>query len=127
MKPGLLAGILALGLSGCIGPLVDVTKVDDATAVDLEKAIVVLEPASTPRSAAVLGPLTATSCMNKLWDKPATKEDAVSQLRHHARVRGANAVGNLMCEQTEGTSLAKNCWSSVTCSGSAMRIAQTGR
>lgn len=117
-----IAGLLAL--TGCIGPLVDVTKVDQGTAADLERSVAVYEPAATPRGAAVMGPITATSCMNKIWDNPATKEDAVAQLRHHARIHGANAVGNLMCQQSEGTSLAKNCWNSVTCSGSAMRVTQ---
>jgi uncharacterized protein YbjQ (UPF0145 family) len=60
--------------------------------------------------------------MNKIWDKPASKEDAINQLRHHAKQRGGNAVGNLHCASPEGTSLGQNCWNSITCTGTALII-----
>lgn len=116
-------GLFAL-LSGCVGPLVPVTRVDDSTASELSQTIHTFEARETPASATVLGPLTATSCKNKLWDKDATNEDAISQLRLLSRQRGGNAVGNLVCEQQQGTSLATNCWASVTCTGTAIKAAE---
>jgi hypothetical protein len=116
---------LAMMCGGCVGPLVPVTKVDEEAASQLAATIRVFEPAETPKKATVLGPLTATSCKNKIWDKDATKEDAVAQLRHRARERGGNAVGNLACEGIEGTSLAKNCWASITCTGTALKLASS--
>jgi hypothetical protein len=113
----------ALLLSSCVGPLVPVTRVDDSTAGELNQTIRTFEARETPTSATVLGPLTATSCKNKLWDKDATNEDAISQLRLLSRQRGGNAVGNLVCEQQQGTSLATNCWASVTCTGTAIKLA----
>lgn len=119
------AVILTFLVSGCIGPLVPVTHVDDPTASELGQTIRTYEARETPVGAVVLAPITATSCKNKLWDKDATNEDATNQLRLLSRQRGGNAVGNLVCEQSEGTSLAKNCWASVTCTGSAIKVAET--
>jgi hypothetical protein len=76
-----------------------------------------------PARAVVLAPITATSCKNKMWDPAATNENATAQLRLLSRQRGGTAVGNLVCEIQEGTSLAKNCWESVTCTGTAIKIA----
>jgi len=117
-----MTALLALG--GCIGPLVPVTHVDDTTAVELDQTVRIFEARDTPSSAPVLGPITATSCKNKIWDKDATAEDATNQLRLMARQRGGNAVGNLTCENQEGTSLAKNCWASVTCTGTAIKFSE---
>jgi S1-C subfamily serine protease len=60
--------------------------------------------------------------MNKLWDPPASQEDAIDQLRYKTQLLGGNAIANVLCESVEGTSLGKNCWSSVTCYGTAIRV-----
>lgn len=125
LKLAKISGVFALGffLSSCVGPLVPVTRLDDPTAVELKQTIPTFEARETPSSATILGPLTATSCKNKLWDKDATSEDATNQLRLLSRQRGGNAVGNLVCEQKQGTDLATNCWASVTCTGTAIKTA----
>lgn len=110
----------ALVLAGCIGPLVPVAKVEDVQADELQKTVRVFPPDQTPKTARVLGPITATSCKNKLWDKDATEEDATTQLSLYSRSMGGNAVGNLICEPMAPTSLATNCWASVTCRGTAI-------
>jgi hypothetical protein len=117
--------VLALLCTGCVGPLVPVTRVADSTATELQQTIPTYGAVATPPKAAVLGPLTATSCKNKLWDKDATDEDATNQLRLLSRQRGGNAVGNLVCENMQGTSLATNCWASVTCTGTAIKTVET--
>lgn len=110
-------------LCGCVGPLVPVTRVEADTASELTQTIPTFEASATPPRAAVLGPITATSCKNKMWDKDASNEDATNQLRLLARQRGGNAVGNLVCEAPQGTSLATNCWQSITCTGTALKVA----
>jgi hypothetical protein len=112
----------ALALAGCVGPLVPVTQVEEPVAAELTQTIAVYEPKDTSSAATILGPLTATSCKNKMWDKDATAEDAINQLRLLARQHGGDAVGNLVCEPPRGTELAKNCWASVTCTGSAIKL-----
>jgi hypothetical protein len=108
--------------AGCVGPLVPVTRVDDSTAAELEQTVRTFAARETPSKATILGPVTATSCKNKLWDADATSEDATNQLRLLSRQRGGNAVGNLVCENMQGTSLATNCWASVTCTGTAIKV-----
>jgi hypothetical protein len=83
-------------LAGCVGPLVLVTRVEESTAVELNATIPVYDARPMPPSASILGPITATSCKNKMWDKDATNEDATSQLRLMSRQSGGNAVGNLV-------------------------------
>ena len=114
--------VLSLSVAACVGPLTPVAKVDAATDRQLSATIPVYEPAQTPAGATVIAPITATSCKNKAWDKDPSREDAVSQLRLYAAQRGGNAVGNLICEPPQGTSLATNCWSSMVCRGTAIRL-----
>lgn len=116
------AMIIAPLLSACVGPLVPVTRVEQTTAVELTEAIQVFDARETPATATILGPLTANSCKNKLWEKDASNDDAIAQLRLMSRQRGGNAVGNLVCEKPQGTSMATNCWASITCTGTAIRI-----
>lgn len=101
---------------GCMGPLVPVIRIDDETKHRLSKEIDVYE-GSNLKSLAYrrLGPIQATSCMNKIWDPPASRDNALDQLRYKTSAMGGNAVINLMCEGDEGTNIAKNCWSSITC------------
>jgi len=99
-----------------------VTHVEEPVAAELTLTIAVYEPNDTPHTSTMLGPLTATSCKNKMWDKDATAEDAINQLRLLARQHGGDAVGNMVCEPPRGTELAKNCWASVTCTGTAIKL-----
>lgn len=112
-----------LCVAGCVGPLVPVSQVDESTALELGQSVSVFEARETPANASVLGPITATSCKNKAWDKEATAEDATNQLRLLSRQRGGDAVGNLTCEAPRGTDLATNCWASVTCTGTSIKLA----
>jgi predicted house-cleaning NTP pyrophosphatase (Maf/HAM1 superfamily) len=123
----IIAVVLPALCAGCVGPLVPVTRVDNSTASELQQTVRTYEARETPSNAAVLGPVTSTSCMNKLWDKPASNDDATNQLRLLSRQRGGNAVGNLVCESTQGTNLATNCWASVTCTGTAIKVADVAQ
>jgi len=111
-------------LSGCVGPLVEELDVDAATAARLQGAIPILTAADIDRKKyEVLGMVSATSCFNNfLTDSPASVEHALDQLRFKAEQAGGNAILAPIC-QSEGTDVAKNCWSSVTCTGSALRVA----
>lgn len=118
-----IAAIVALSLAcaGCIGPRIPVTDVDEQSAAELASTVKILATSQTP-AATALGAVTATSCKNKLWDKDATREDALAQLRHHVKARGGNAVGNVTCEGSATRSLRKNCWAWITCTGTAMKL-----
>jgi uncharacterized protein YbjQ (UPF0145 family) len=70
--------------------------------------------------ASYVGSMHATSCKNKVWDPPATKGDALQQLRLKALRAGANALVNVNFDE-QGTDVwGTNCWQSVTATGDAV-------
>jgi uncharacterized protein YbjQ (UPF0145 family) len=58
----------------------------------------------------------------KLWDPPATNEDAIDQLRFKASRLGANGIAQVFCDSGGEFDLGKNCWSSVKCRGTAIEV-----
>lgn len=118
-----LLAVFVFALGGCVGPLVPVVKLDQELKMRLRKEIRVFDIAELQnKEYRRIGQIEATSCMNKLWDSPASREDAIDQLRYKASALGGNGITNLTCEQREGTNLAKNCWNSVTCYGVAIAL-----
>jgi hypothetical protein len=67
----------------------------------------------------IKGEIQAVSCQNKMWDPPATKGNALSQLRVKALRLGATAVTGVTYTE-RGTSYKPNCWQSVIVSGTAV-------
>lgn len=114
------AVICAVLLTGCVGPMVEVHKVDDVAAASLAE-IALFGPGQAVPVATSLGPVNSTSCKNKLWDKAASETDGMNQLRFIARQRGGNAVTDAICQRDDGA-LLKNCWEAVTCSGTAVQL-----
>src|SRR5689334_618662 len=105
----LAAALLAFMLGGCVGPLVPVIDVDAQSAEKVRKEIRIFESGEISTDQyRYLGPVSATSCMNKLWDRPASRDDAVSQILYKAKLAGGNGVSGLLCERAAGTSLATN-------------------
>jgi len=68
-----------------------------------------------------IGPVEGSVCKVGLYDPPPTKDEAIEQLRIAAVRTGANAVVGTECEDA-GTSLTKNCFASITCRGTAVRV-----
>lgn len=122
----ILMTVFVLTLNGCVGPLVPVVNLDQETAMRLRKEIRIFDITELQdKEYRRIGQIEATSCMNKLWDAPASRENAIDQLRYKASALGANGITNLICEKGEGTNLAKNCWNSVTCYGVAIVLDPT--
>lgn len=118
---------IAVATAACgIGPLVPVVNVDQDAAERLARDVPTYRANGSEYVAANIGSVEATSCKNKLWDKPASEEDAIAQLRYKAMSAGGNAIANPTCHQ-EGTDLAKNCWSSVTCNATVLRTDSKSR
>ena len=70
----------------------------------------------------IIEPVQATSCNTQLWDTAATREDAIDHLRYQTYLKKGNAIIKLFCEPKEGVSLIKDCFSSVTCYGVAVKV-----
>ncbi|MDO8724108.1 MAG: hypothetical protein Q7J31_18050, partial [Syntrophales bacterium] len=87
-----------------LGPFVPVIRIDEETGRRLSKEIVIYENEDLKSlEYRRVGPVEATSCMNQLWDPPASRDNAIDQLRYKASTMGGNAITNLLCESREGT------------------------
>jgi len=125
LAPALLPLAAGVLVAGCIGPFVEVIKVDQLTAEKLKTEIPVYDRDQLKGVRyKVVQPLEATSCKSLLWDPPATEQDATDQLRFKARTVRANAMMNLSCFTKEGMSTSKNCWQSVTCNAIAIQVSR---
>ena len=112
----LLLGVLA---AGC-GPFVDVVRLDEATRTKARSDV--KQYIDPPPAHRVIQQIEATSCRH-LADPPATNEDAIDQLRFKASQLGANGIVQVFCDSAGAFDLGKNCWSSVKCRGTAIRVA----
>lgn len=117
-----LVALLSL-LTGCATAFVEVIELDDEQIKTLDKTLPVFLTAELKGiDFDFLGSVKATSCFNNfILDDPSSKKDAMNQVKYKASIMGADAVINPIC-QKEGTSLSKNCWTSITCEAAAIRI-----
>lgn len=113
--------VVTVALSGC-GPFVERHEVTQETAARLDDEIKVYEPAelASLRYTTLYG-LESWSCKNKFWDPDPTRSDAVTQMKLKAREAGATGIKDIYCS-SEGTSLGTNCWSSLRCVGTAIKV-----
>lgn len=123
MLSRLLLTIGTIALGGCATAFVEVIELDDEQIKTLDKTMpVFLTTELKGIDFDFLGSVKATSCFNNfILDDPSSKKDAMHQVKYKASIMGADAVINPMC-QKEGTSLSKNCWTSITCEAAAIRI-----
>jgi uncharacterized protein YbjQ (UPF0145 family) len=122
---GCLVALFSVSCVACIGPMMDVRHVDARTARELESRIRVYEAAELSGvKYTSISDLEGNSCKNLAWDPPASQEDAVTQLKSKADGLGANGLSNLACSSSVmgATSLVANCWSSVTCKATAIKV-----
>jgi hypothetical protein len=112
-------------VAGCFGPFFEHIRVDPTTVSDLRRQVPVYSANDVQsHEYAMIQPLSATSCKNKLWDSSPTQEDATDQLRVKAARLGGNGLLNVVCEAPSSTSLVKNCWASLSCHGAAIKVAR---
>lgn len=71
---------------------------------------------------AVITVVEGNSCQNKLYDPPATRTDAINQIKYRAYEAGADGVTNIQCAGREGTSTRTNCWELISCTAEAVKL-----
>lgn len=124
MTRSILASLLfGIFMTAC-SPFVEVLEVKKVPQEErlAAKEVRILEPEEARRTAwESITPLEATSCKFLITDGPATLSDALEQLKIKALRAGANALTGLSCNR-EGTSLGTNCWQSVSCTATAVRV-----
>ena len=113
-------GVLILAstmFTGCI----QMVRLTDDERASLRERVQYYE-GDGPPGRQVIQPIRATSCTRVIPPWTASQEDAIDQLRLTAASMGANGLANLTCDDPEGLSMAKNCWSAVTCRAHAIKV-----
>ena len=120
-----LVGIVAGLLAACT-PFVEVIDVSKVPPQDMQAAqrirIVTIDNASPPEIAEYLGPIDAFSCKGLMTDPPATRGNALQQLRYKAFKLGADAIIEVTFDTRGTDAWGTNCWETVTASGSAVKL-----
>ena len=124
MKKIVLGLVLGLLLVSC-GPTVDVIKTSKVHPDTLAKAsrvqIFVLDNVKQkPEIDQYIGELVAYSCKNMSWDPPASKGDALKQLKIKAVNMGANGVIDITFDKRGTDTWGTNCLESVQASCTAV-------
>ncbi len=124
MKKVLAILILGLLLTSC-GPRVKVTKLSDISPEILTEASKVQvfrldNPTPKPDIEKYVGEITAYSCKHLVWDPPASKGDALKQLKVEAVQAGANGIIDINFDSRGTDTWGTNCWESVQASGTAV-------
>ena len=120
MKAGAFL-VLSAVVFGC-GPFVETYRVDPETAARLGNEVKLYQPSEVGSlKYAPIGNIESWSCKSKLWDPDPTREDALSQMKLKASSFGANGILDVQCA-SEGTRLATNCWASIVCVGTAIKV-----
>ena len=115
---------MSMILAGCgaFVPVQDVSKVDSET---MQKAYKVKtfnanSNMSYPEVKNYYGPIVAFSCKGMLYDPPASKGDALIQLRLKAVELGANGIIDITFDTRGTDTWGTNCWETVQASGTAV-------
>ena len=124
MRKLVLILLSSLILSSC-GPKVDVLDLSTVDQKILTEASTVqifkLDNAQPkPEIKEYVGEITAYSCKHLSWDPPASKGDALKQLKVKAVRQGANGVIDITFDARGTDTFGTNCWESVQASGTAV-------
>lgn len=122
-----VAAALLLAVAGC-APFVDRLNMNQVPPDEAKAALalqVVDQTLPQPQNIAqIIGPVEAWSCKHLMTSKPATKSDAISQLRVKALRMGANAVVGVTYDRQGTDTFGTNCWETVHAAGTAVRLSQ---
>lgn len=126
MKTVFTCVVLGLSLLACT-PFVPVTDISTVPPEKLQKAYQIKtyttgSDLSYPEVAEYMGDVTAYSCKHLLTDPPASKGNALTQLKIKALDMGANGIIDLNFDSRDTDTWGTNCWESVQASGVAVKF-----
>jgi uncharacterized protein YbjQ (UPF0145 family) len=121
----ILVALITFGC-GTFVPVTDVSKVPKETLQQAYKVKTFMAGSNVnhPQVKEFLGEITAYSCKHLLWDPPASKGDALSQLRLKALEMGADGIIDVTFDSRGTDAFGTNCWESVQASGVAVKFEQ---
>ena len=117
-----LFGIGLLSACGTFVPVLDVSEVPpEMRAQALNISIFTLGGAARrPTATNVIGPVEAYSCKHMMTDPPASRANALEQLRIKALGMGADAIFDVTFDKSGTDVLGTNCWEAVYAAGLAV-------
>jgi uncharacterized protein YbjQ (UPF0145 family) len=122
----LIVALSLLALSGCATfvPVTDVSKVPKEILQEAYKikTFTAGSDVNYPNIKEYLGDITAYSCKHLMTDPPASKGNALTQLRLKALELGANGIIDVTFDSRGTDVWGTNCWESVQASGVAVRF-----
>lgn len=116
-----LAASLML-IAGC-APFVeqvDLTKIDPAERTASTNVRIFNEGSSAPKIIKTVGDVEAYSCKHLLTDPPASRGNALQQLRLKAYRLGANSIIDVVFDTRGTDTYGTNCWETVHAAGVAV-------
>ena len=120
----ILVTLFALCGCGTFVPVMDVSTVPKETMQQAYR-VKVFETNSTtnyPEITEYIGSITAYSCKHMLYDPPASKGDALIQLRLKALEKSADGIIDLTYDSRGTDTWGTNCWETVQASGVAVKF-----
>lgn len=118
--------LLIASLSGCATfvPVTDLSKVPKETLQSAYKikTYTAGSDVNYPEIQEFLGDITAYSCKHLMTDPPASKGNALTQLRLKALELEANGIIDVTFDSRGTDAWGTNCWESVQASGIAVRF-----
>ena len=123
MKKVISVGFVAL-LTAC-GSFVPTVNLSNLTAEQrhLIRQVEILNYAQIQnREFRILTIVEGHSCQNKIWDTPATRINAIEQLKHHSLEQEGDGITNVQCSGREGTSARTNCWELISCTAEVIQF-----
>jgi hypothetical protein len=107
---------------GSFVDVVDMNKVAPEQRAAAIKVRLIPPGGQQPANFSYIGPVEANSCKNMMWDPPSSQSNAMEQLRYKALRAGGNAVMDFACTSSGTDAYGTNCWNSVQCGGTAIRV-----
>ena len=123
MKASKFAAVALLALAGGCAPFVeqiDLTKVAPAEREASINVRIYNEGTPPPKIAKSVGDVEAYSCKHLLTDPPASRGNALQQLRLKAYRLGADAVIDVVFDTRGTDAYGTNCWETVHAAGVAV-------
>ena len=126
MNKHLLLFFVCVSTSACATfvPVTDISKVppDQLHLAYAIKVYTTEQSGQYGEIAEYLGDITAYSCKHMMWDPPASKADALTQLRLKALGMKANGIIDVTFNSRGTDTFGTNCWESVQASGVAVEF-----
>lgn len=115
------AAILMMAACAPRVPVLNVASVTPSERAAASK-VRVLPPGAVVADFDYVGPVEGNSCKHMMWEPPAAAADAIEQMRINAFRLGATAVMDFTCTPSGTDAYGTDCWNSVHCGGTAIRV-----